>query len=78
MTVTEALQLITSGSVEFTQNNFMSITSWHFEYQGEMFRFVQMKDVGLWVETIAHPRTKLDFLVTNEEHPHADYIRKPC
>jgi len=71
MTVAKALDLITSNGVKYTKNNFQSVTSWHFDYQGEAYRLCEWEGIGVYVETLSLPRKRLDHILLNEGHPHA-------
>jgi hypothetical protein len=48
MTVEKALELISSGAVEFTKNNFSTCHSWHFVYEGVEYRLSEWE--GLLVK----------------------------
>lgn len=75
MTVLEAMQLVTSGAVEFTKGNFREVTHWHFEYKGQKYRLAQWGEIGVFVETATLPRKKLDSILLDPAHKYAETFR---
>jgi hypothetical protein len=67
MNVRKALELITSEQVVAVKNNFTTVTSWHFEYEGVEYRFVEWEGLLYKVESVSLPRVCLDIVWCTEE-----------